>query len=77
MSALKPKPKADQVYVCWESSGSSDRLGGCARGTRLLGSHEKVRKWPFWFVEDGTDDATIHEMRTRLYEEAGAPAGPQ
>jgi hypothetical protein len=70
----KLRPKADQVYVCWESFGSSDPLGGCARGTRLLGSHEKVKKWPFWFVEDGTADDEIHRMRTKLYQEADAPA---
>jgi hypothetical protein len=33
--ALKTKPKADTVYMCWESFGSTDPLGGCTRGVRL------------------------------------------
>jgi hypothetical protein len=73
MAVTTRKPKADQVYVCWESFGSTDPLGGCARGVRLLGSHEKVKRWPQFFVADGTSDEVIHEMRCRLYEASGAP----
>ena len=77
MPALKTRPKANQVYVCWESFGTTDPLGGCRAGTRLLGSHEKVKKWFQFFVEDGVSDEEIHRLRTRHYLEAGAPAGPQ
>jgi hypothetical protein len=67
------KPKADKVYVCFESFGTSDPMGGCARGTRLRGDSPKVRKWPQFFLEDGADDTDIHSARAELYAEAGAP----
>ena len=48
-------------------------MPGCARGARLRGDNPIVKRWPFYFAPDGTDDAELHRLRTRLYQEAGAP----
>jgi hypothetical protein len=74
---MATKPKADQVYVCFESFGSSDPLGGCARGARLRGDSAKVIKWPMYFLPDGADDAQIAAARRKLWADAGVSGGPQ
>jgi hypothetical protein len=70
---MATKPKAGKIYVCYESFGTSDPLGGCTRGTRLSGDSPKVQRWPQFFLEDGADESAIHAARAKLYEEAGAP----
>ena len=61
------------VYVCFESFGTTEELGGCARGTRLRGDNPKVQRWPQYFLPDGADDVDAHRARNALYAAAGAP----
>ena len=66
------KTKSNTVYVCFESFGTTDPLGGCGRGTRLSGDNPKVRRWPQYFLPDGVDDSEITRARIKLWEAAGA-----
>jgi hypothetical protein len=65
--------KSDQLYVCIESFAEGDGPFPvpCARGTRLKGSHELVRKHPEFFVDAGLDDAEIGRARQQKYEAEG------
>jgi hypothetical protein len=75
----KLRPKAGEIYVCIESFGSNSdpEMPGCNRGARLLGNNKIVKRWPQFFVPDGTDDAEIHRLRTKMYADAGSPPPPQ
>jgi hypothetical protein len=75
MPALKQRPKADRLYVCFESFQSEH--GGCARGTRLLGSSPVVQRWPQFFVVDGTPDDELERIRNAFYEASGSPPPPR
>jgi hypothetical protein len=73
------KPKADTLYQCIESfvaAGEPD-TPSYARGIRLYGSHPAIKRYPMYFVVDGTPDDEIHRIRTRLWVDAGAAGGPQ
>jgi hypothetical protein len=77
MPALKQKPKADTLYVCFESFASDSRDGNCARGTRLRGDHPIVRNYPQFFVPDGTPDDELERIRRDFYEASGSPPPPR
>ena len=55
--------------VCIESYSVSldDETGGCAAGTRLLGSHPKVVQRPQFFAPVDTPDDQLEARRHALY----------
>ncbi len=69
----QPKP----IAVCVMGFAVDDGPGGlpwaCQKGTRLTADHEMVQRFADWFVEDGSDDATINRA-TRAAFDAGAGA---
>jgi hypothetical protein len=73
MAVLKAKPNPQRIYLCYESFGSSDPLGGCAAGTRLKGDNPKVVKWFHFFTEDGASDEELRLLREKHYADMGAP----
>jgi hypothetical protein len=74
MPVLKQKPRADTLYVCFESFATSDpELAGCGKGTRLRGDHPVVKRWPQFFVRADSADDEIAEARRAFYADAGSP----
>jgi hypothetical protein len=63
----RPKVEADRLYRCWMPFSGDDDNGvpvTIQSGTRLLGNHPAVRKWPQFFVsDDAPDDEELHEPR--------------
>src|SRR2546430_4149091 len=74
----KPKFKAELVVALASSVSSALPSGpfAVAAGTRLKADHPIVAAVPSFFVEDGTDDATIQSMRTALYMASQPPPNP-
>jgi hypothetical protein len=74
MPRVKRKFASDELVVCFEGFGSSDPdMPGCARGARLRGDNPIVKRWPHFFLPDGTPDDEIFRARAKLYADAGAP----
>jgi hypothetical protein len=67
------KPKPSTIYVCWQSFAGNEGLS-VAEGTRLLGSHELVQRFPDRFVPDGTPDDEVAQLRAAA---AAPPPAPE
>jgi len=49
-----PKFRDDEVAVAWQTFAGDGIPEVIKRGTRLRGNHPAVRRWPQFFVADGT-----------------------
>jgi hypothetical protein len=67
------KFKPDEMAVCIESfvRGDGPFPVPCARGTRLKGSHELVRRHPQFFALASLDDAELGQERRKKFEADG------
>lgn len=72
----KPKIMPEAIYECLMGfSGDHDGVPISVRqGARLKGDTVAVRKWPQYFIPDGTDDGTKAQ---RWQELVGPPIVPQ
>jgi hypothetical protein len=45
-----------KIYISWQTFASEGFDGVIRRGDRLRGTHPAVKRWPQFFVEDGTPE---------------------
>jgi hypothetical protein len=69
---MSTKQKGAELLVCHETHATHEQV--YVRGTRLRADHPAVKANPDYWVPDGTDDAELARIRSKLF--AGEPPAP-